>query len=338
MKWVVLGTDKFGEALCQGLVDAEQDVSLFVTLVPELLPDGYGITEKPEGSKFFLRCRDINAPHTIKVIKKHAPDYLLVSWPKILSDEVLAIPKKYAIGTHPTELPANKGRHPLHWTVALGLRTCVLTFFKMDSRVDHGDILQQVYIDAEGLTIAELEEKAAKRARIYAKNIATNLERSHIEPMPQHGIGNYWRARIPEDCTIDPRMSADAIKRLVDSYSKPYPCAKLLIGGKRYPIEECHILDSANNFEYGKVLDMDGDYMSMQAGDGRSVWIRSTTDFPGVKYIYPPEKERGVVYPEIASIAGQNDMTNAEVVESFKCGMTPAGPTINGSHEETSAT
>ena len=47
----------------------------------------------------------------------------------LIKKEILEIPKKYCIGTHPTALPFNRGRHPLHWLIAIGIPKTALSFF-----------------------------------------------------------------------------------------------------------------------------------------------------------------------------------------------------------------
>ena len=47
------------------------------------------------------------------------------------------------LGYHPTKLPANRGRHPLIWSLVLGLKQSASTFFFLDQDADSGDIISQ---------------------------------------------------------------------------------------------------------------------------------------------------------------------------------------------------
>ena len=51
------------------------------------------------------------------------------------------------LGFHPSELPKNRGRHPLIWALALGLKKSASTFFFMDEGIDSGEILSQKIFD-----------------------------------------------------------------------------------------------------------------------------------------------------------------------------------------------
>ena len=47
------------------------------------------------------------------------------------------------MGYHPAELPYNRGRHPIIWALALGLKSTASTFFYMKEGADDGDIISQ---------------------------------------------------------------------------------------------------------------------------------------------------------------------------------------------------
>ncbi len=61
----------------------------------------------------------------------------------------MEIPKIGVIGYHPSALPANRGRHPIIWAIALGLNETASTFFFMDECADSGDVLSQAIISIE---------------------------------------------------------------------------------------------------------------------------------------------------------------------------------------------
>ena len=71
----------------------------------------------------------INSSKSIKILSYHRADFIFVSWPKIVKADILDTPKYFCIGTHPTNLPYNRGRHPLHWIIALGISETKLSFF-----------------------------------------------------------------------------------------------------------------------------------------------------------------------------------------------------------------
>lgn len=51
-------------------------------------------------------------------------------WSKLLSPEIFCLAPKGVIGFHPTKLPHNRGRHPIIWSLVLGLEETASTFSK----------------------------------------------------------------------------------------------------------------------------------------------------------------------------------------------------------------
>ena len=89
-------------------------------------------------------CKNINDPLTIQWIKNKQPDIIFCwGWSQIIQKDLLSLPNSGIVGVHPALLPKNRGRHPLIWSLVLGLRESGLTFFFMDEGADSGPILSQ---------------------------------------------------------------------------------------------------------------------------------------------------------------------------------------------------
>ena len=87
---------------------------------------------------------DINSKKTISILKKIQPDLILcIGWSKLLKNEILKIPKIGTIGYHPADLPSNRGRHPIIWALALGLKRVGSTLFFMNKNADSGPIISK---------------------------------------------------------------------------------------------------------------------------------------------------------------------------------------------------
>ena len=79
-----------------------------------------------------------------KWIQDLNPDLIFcLGWSSLLKRSTLDIPKFGVIGYHPSLLPKNKGRHPIIWALALGLKETGSTFFLMNEGVDTGKIINQ---------------------------------------------------------------------------------------------------------------------------------------------------------------------------------------------------
>lgn len=70
----------------------------------------------------YLYVNNINDENGVSFIKKQNPDVIYCfGWSQLIKSEILEIPKLGVIGTHPAELPHNRGRHPIIWALVLGL-------------------------------------------------------------------------------------------------------------------------------------------------------------------------------------------------------------------------
>lgn len=205
---------------------------------------------------------DINSKENIEWIKNLKPDIIFCfGWSSLIKKELLNFPKMGILGYHPASLPQNRGRHPLIWALALGLKKSASTFFFMDDEVDCGDILSQkdfeiLYED----DAKSLYNKVSKIALNQIEEFLPKLQNNSFQRLKQnHSIANSWRKRGKKDGRIDFRMTSNAIYNLVRALTKPYIGAHIEYNGQDitvWKVEE--IAFNKNNIEFGKVLENDG--------------------------------------------------------------------------------
>lgn len=206
-------------------------------------------------------AKNINTDEEVKeFLKKLEPDYLYcIGWSQILHDEILAIPRKGVIGFHPAELPNNRGRHPIIWALALGLKRTASTFLLIDSGVDTGKILSQELIEIEYEDDAGiLYEKIMKKAKEQIVNLSFRLKEQQVdlEKLVMQKSGNEWRKRRKEDGRIDWRMGSYQIYNLVRALARPYIGAHFVYQENEYKVWKVkeYITDEYENIEPGKIL------------------------------------------------------------------------------------
>jgi len=227
-----------------------------------------------------LVTEDINAPATYAWIKRHKPDIIFCfGWSALIKKELLLLPPMGIVGFHPTKLPHNRGRHPLIWTLVLGLKESAATFFFMREGADDGEILSQ-----KSFTISYEDDART----LYAKVIATasqqletflpQLQKREYPSQPQdHTKANIWRKRSYKDGIIDFKMNSRTIYNLVRALTRPYPGAVL-----RYKEQDITVwrikelqLDMPN-IEPGKVLQSSADSIVVKSADGAVAILEHT--------------------------------------------------------------
>ena len=301
MKFAVIGTTEFSISCAKALLDSGAEMMLISKPEhgrPSNSADISGFARGP--SIPYCEVEDINAPESAAMLRKNKPDYILSSWPMIIKKEVLQIPRA-CIGTHPTELPHNRGRHPLHWLIILGIHESKLSFFSMDEGIDSGKLLLQVpFTIGKGDYINDAVLKVNKAAYEGTKMLHEQLKKSQMEGTEQeHKKANYWRKRTPHDVILDLRMPSDTILRIVRSFSTPYPCAKLIFGNRIIKVAKAAIAktgmpaEEVQRAEPGRIISVKGRKITAKCDD-RIIELESTEPLPEeiaeAEYIHPPTK------------------------------------------------
>lgn len=201
---------------------------------------------------------DINSTAALSWIQSKAPDVIFCfGWSRLLKQDLLGLAPLGVIGFHPAALPANRGRHPLIWSLVLGLDKTASTFFFMDVGADSGDILSQREIpivdqdDARTL-YQKVSQTALAQIEEFLPQLATGTFQ-RIKQNEQHA--NTWRKRGRTDGIIDWRMSAQSIHNLVRGLAKPYIGAHFIVDGQEIKVWKTAVVsDVSINIEPGRVL------------------------------------------------------------------------------------
>jgi len=180
-------------------------------------------------------------------------------WSHILKEDVLNIPPLGTVGFHPTELPRNRGRHPIIWAIVLGLKQTASTFFIIEAGIDDGDIISQEIIAINEIDNARtLSNKIYSAAKLQIVSFTKQFQDGTIKYISQdEAQSSVWRKRVEKDGLIDFRMRAETICRLIRALGCPYVGAHFEYNGIAYKVWKAEALKcnkDYENIEYGKVL------------------------------------------------------------------------------------
>lgn len=239
----------------------------------------------------YIYVRNINDDEAIEFINECNPDIgYCLGWSQLINENIIKMFSKGIVGYHPAALPYNKGRHPIVWALALGLKTTASTFFMLEGKADTGDIISQRIVKINYEDNAEtLMNKLLKCGSEQIVDATKGIEAGDIKRIHQDvTVGNYWRKRGVNDGKIDWRMSSSAIYNLVRALTKPYVGAHFMFGEqiiKVWSVREIICEDNQyNNIEPGKVINvkemsyvvktgdnlievLDSDYVELKPGD-----------------------------------------------------------------------
>lgn len=205
---------------------------------------------------------NINSKNIENFIKSQKPDYIFcIGWSSLLKKNILKIPKFFSIGFHPTELPKNRGRNPIIWSIFLNLKQTASTFFILNEKADNGPIISQ-----KKILISKNESSTTlyKKILIVSKKqinviVDTIIKKKNINFIkPKYTKTNFWRKRTFKDGLIDWRMNHEAIDRTVKALSWPYPGAFFKYKNKFIKIKSCKkiktTINKIKNIEPGKII------------------------------------------------------------------------------------
>jgi len=128
---------------------------------------------------------DVNSAESLEMLKgKHADIFLVVSYGRILSGRLLDVPSIMAINIHSSLLPRYRGAAPVNRALIQGEKTTGITFIKMNTGMDRGDILLQKALKiGRHDTTPVLDEKLALLASKYINKLLAAIEfgRYHLK-------------------------------------------------------------------------------------------------------------------------------------------------------------
>lgn len=232
MKIVFIGGVEIGYTVLESIYMAGYEVDTIYTL-PEsaaTTTSGYidftPLAEK-HGSRL-VRTNDINAAVHTDNLSALAPDLIIVcGWQRLISKQILDIPRLGAIGFHSSLLPKYRGRAPVNWAIILGEKETGITMFYLTPDADDGDIIAQksfpILLNDDCRTVYKKSALAGSElVRKYLPKIALELApRIHN---PSSTFPHYPK-RSPEDGLIDFKRSALDVYNFVRGLTRPYPGA-----------------------------------------------------------------------------------------------------------------
>lgn len=238
---------------------------------------------------------NINSHKISRWIKKKKPDLIFCfGWSQILKKNIYSLPRIATIGFHPTELPKNRGRHPIIWSLVLGLKKTASSFFIIDSeKPDSGTIISQKIIkimDNDNATT--LYKKIIKKSSDQLQQIIIFFKKKRKLVKNKIFKSNSWRKRNYDDGRIDWRMSSKNIFNLVRALQKPYMYAHFFLNNEEFKILRCKIIrfkDKKNdlNIEPGKVLLKRKSFFDVKCGEGviRVLKTNKTINLNKLRYL-----------------------------------------------------
>ncbi len=232
----------------------------------------------------FFRTKNINSNETKEWLISMKPDVIFIlGWSQIFDEELINLPNKYIIGSHPSDLPYGAGRAPVVWTILEDLRKSAVSFFKITKEVDAGNLVLQKHFS--------IPERA--NSKLLYNLVALNLSKGFVEIYKQIQSNALLEQkqdmsrrtvrlkRVFEDGLLNFNKAAKEIDRLIRATTEPYPAAFSFYKGERYSIwksELSNVISSKK--QLGEVLEVKNNKILVQCFES-TLWMYDITDISG---------------------------------------------------------
>jgi len=190
-----------------------------------------------------FKASTIKGREIVDALKSYEADiFVVVAYGRLLTQEILGLPKMLCMNVHGSLLPKYRGAAPVNWAILNGDKETGVTIQKMVLGLDAGDIIAQ-----EKMRIDDDENAAQLRKRmalVGAKLLVKVLEKQPLGRFllsPQDETKATWAPKLTREMgLIDWKKTARAINDQVRGL-QPWPGAHTFYHGKMLKITQVQI-------------------------------------------------------------------------------------------------
>ena len=208
-----------------------------------------------------------NTAEFINLLRRLNPELILsFYYRKLLSNEILRVPRLGGLNLHGSLLPRYRGRAPVNWVLVDGQTETGVTLHYMVEKADAGDIVTQkkVPIDIDD-TALSLYGKLTNAAVELLKETYPLLKEGKAPRIPQDPrLASKFGGRRPEDGRINWDSSALSAYNLIRAVTHPYPGAFTVLHGKKLYIWKAVLNSESSSAKKG----FPGKVESIEKGKG----------------------------------------------------------------------
>ena len=261
MKVLFMGTPEIAATILEAIINSKHEVVGVVT--QEDKPKGRGkVLSAPPVKELALKHNiEVFQPHIIKEenainrLREYDADiFVVAAYGKILSKEILEIPKYGCINAHASLLPKYRGAAPIQWSIIDGEKLTGVTVMQMDEGLDTGDMLFKSVVEIDDEDTADtLYEKLSICGGNLIVEALDRIETGDIHPVSQDDSqASYAKILDKSLGRLSFNKPAIEIDRLVRGLNS-WPGTYTYIDGKMLKIWEVKTSDLSSNGEPGTI-------------------------------------------------------------------------------------
>ncbi|MEW6407162.1 MAG: methionyl-tRNA formyltransferase [Patescibacteria group bacterium] len=207
MKIVFFGSAAFACNSLQKLIENKCAIKAIVTQPDK--PKGRTLKLSPTCVKLLAQQHKLNILEPtnlksidfIKTLKNFEADlFVVVAYGRILTNEILSMPKIFTINLHPSMLPKYRGPAPINWAIINGDNQTGVSIAKVNQKLDSGDIiLQESVVINKTDDVITLTKRLAEIGAIKLLETVKLIEKNNFKLIPQEEIKTSYARKIKKD-------------------------------------------------------------------------------------------------------------------------------------------
>lgn len=276
MKIVFMGTPDFAVPSLEILLEKGFDIVGVITST-----DKYGgrgmkqLIESPvkkfaiENGLTVLQPKNLKSPEFIEVLKSLEADLQIVVAFRMLPEVVWDMPSLGTYNLHSSLLPKYRGAAPINWAVINGEKETGVTSFKLQHKIDVGDVLFQEKLDiGDDESAGELHDRLMLLGSEVVLKTVEALDKGEVELKSQNNESATKAPKIfTKDCEIDWSKKTNEIYNFIRGLS-PFPGAWTTLDGKTLKIFKAMKEEVDKGKQVGEITTDNKKYIRIATKDG----------------------------------------------------------------------
>lgn len=257
LRVVYFGTPDVSKYGLQALIDDERfEVLAVVTQSPKPVGRKQVVTKSPihelaEANSIMVLTPAKVADAMDELMRIDAELHIVVAYGQILPNDLVELPPYGTLNIHPSLLPLWRGATPVPASILTGDKETGVCIMLMDSKMDHGPILDVQRVTVGHKTSAELLPELMKLGADRLPDVANEWAKERMTPKPQdHDKATFCTTLNRDNARIDWEVPIAHVERMIRAYD-PWPgtWTEVEIGGvwKRLKILKAHLGDGASD-------------------------------------------------------------------------------------------
>ena len=264
MKLILFGEDAFTAIILESLVNEKHEIlSVFSPIYNNNVYKRLELVCNMNDIKFEL-ISDFKSLAFINKIVQFQPDVICIChFQKLISNEIIKIPKFGCINLHPSLLPEYRGMSPQHWPIINGEKKTGITIHFVDNGIDTGNIIVQKELDLSGSEyVFELQNRFKEIYKYIFVEALHKIKQTNLHIVQNHLLGSYYGRLKLSDCVINNDMNITTAYNLIRGVSYPYFGARY----EDYIFWRAEVFSTVENIEKKfKIMDKEG-YLFLKDG------------------------------------------------------------------------